>query len=211
MKKPYPLQWPAGRTRTKAAKREHSRFGTKSGGSRRLSVLENAKLVQDELRQMGASHVVITSDLPTRPDGLPYSTEKAEDPGIAVWFVKDGRERVFACDAWLTHAENLRAIALSIGAMRGLDRWGMADVVDLAMAGFAALPPGSSSVRIHKHWRELFLVSDMDGLSSSELLGVVKARHRKLIASAHPDAGGNLEDATELNVALAEAEAELGG
>jgi hypothetical protein len=210
---PYPLQWPPGRTRTKPAERQHSRFGAAKerwGARQPPTPYEAAKELRAELERLGAGHVVITTQLPTRHDGLPYSDGRSEDPGVAVWFVHKGHERVFACDRWRTHGENMRAIAKSIEAMRGLERWGMADVVEQAFAGFAALPAGEPEKR---GWREVFgvesLVDTLMASSTDDLLAVVKARHRKLIADAHPDAGGDTARAAELNAALDQAEKEL--
>jgi hypothetical protein len=205
---PYPLQWPAGRTRTKPDDRRASSFGGKwYDGKKVVSPYETAKQLFAELKRLGASHVVITSLLPTRHDGLPYSDGRCDDPGIAVWFVHRGHERVFACDRWRTPGENIRAITLSVEAMRGLERWGMADVVEQAFAGFAALPPGPPAKR---SWREVLGVIDKPhGLMNDEYLAMVKHRHRKLIADAHPDVGGDTARAAELNAALDEAEKEL--
>lgn len=204
----YPLQWPRGRTRTKPADRKRSQFV--GSAAHPLTPYEAAKTLLAELKRLGTSHAVITSMLPTRHDGLPYSDGRNEDPGIAVWFVHRGHERVFACDRWKTHGENMRAIERSIEAMRGLERWGMADAVEQAFAGFAALPSGEPEKR---GWREIFGVAELvDTLLSSsvdDLIAVVKARHRKLIAEAHPDVGGDVARAAELNAALDEAIAEL--
>jgi len=209
---PYPLAWPPKTGRTKPSDRMRSKFGARAQGL--VSPYEAAKEVLAELERLGASHVVITSLLPTRHDGLPYSDGRAEDPGVAVWCVYRGHERVFACDQWTTHGENLRAIALSIEALRGLQRWGMADVADRAFAGFAALPAGSGEEfvpKAHRPWREVLGGTWPADLERVELLVLAKARHRKAIATAHPDAGGSHDVAAELNTALAEAEAELGG
>lgn len=219
-RQPYPLQWPSNTPRTKPADRRRSNFHTrvKRDGlhpmHRPLTVYEVAKDLLAELGRLKASSAVITSLLPTRHDGLPYSDGRSEDPGVAVWCVYNGRERAFACDQWTTHAENLRAIALSIEALRGLTRWGMADVAERAFAGFAALPPGGPDViaePVKRPWREVFEIRHvLSEMLKEDLLAIVKARHRKAIAEAHPDAGGDAERAVELNTALDEAERELG-
>ena len=213
---PYPLQWPEGVGRTKRSARTRSRFGR--GGD--VSFSQARRELLEELERLGAANVVLTSDLPVRNDGLPYASGRADDPGIAVWclIAKGGRfvERVFACDTWLTHAENMTAIARSIGALRGLDRWGMAEAADRAFAGFTALPPGDPApapARAPRSWRQLFDIATNlhDVLGKAEILTLVRQRHRDRIRHAHPDAGGSHEDAVELNAALAEAERELAG
>lgn len=124
MREPYPLQWPPGFSRTASADRRDSRFGR---GVFKVGLAIARTDVITELDRLGAANYIITTDLPTRRDGLPYADGRSNDPGVAVWFILDDKERVFACDKWKTHAENMRAIALSIEAMRGLERWGMAD------------------------------------------------------------------------------------
>lgn len=221
MKRPYPLQWPDGWARTPAGERRHSKFGSRAGirvgYTRSVSPYEAAKEVLAECKLLGAVNVVITSQLPTRHDGLPYSDGRSDDPGIAVWMDHEGNERVFPCDCWHTPGENLRAIALSIAAMRGLGRWGMANIVTRAFSGFAALPPGEDAdapngapkPRRKRAWRDVLGGAWPREMSTDEILLIAKARHRNLIKTAHPDHGGDPEIAAELNVALAEALAEF--
>jgi hypothetical protein len=212
---PFPLQWPDGWKRTKSAFRLRSKFGFRNSGQVSFSNARGDLLA--ELDRLGAANVVITSDLPTRNDGLPYANGRSDDPGIAVWFVLDRKERVFACDKWRTHAENMQAIALSIEAMRGLERWGAGDVITRAFAGFAALPPGGESfvadsppATVVRKWQEVFEVGALvDVVAPADLLAIVKARHRDKIKQHHPDLGGDAQIAIELNAALAEAESEL--
>lgn len=204
-RQPYPLQWPTRLTRTKPGERQRSAFGGRDKAS--LSPYETGQEVTSELQRLGASEWVITSNLPSRgPGGLPYADGHSDDPGIAVWCVYRRVERVFACDRWRKPAENLRAIAKSIEAMRGLVRWGMADVLESVFTGFAtALPPGPQAKR---PWRDV-IGGSWPELEPADLLAIARARHRKLIAEAHPDAGGDVDRAAELNAALDEAEREM--
>lgn len=214
-REPFPLQWPEGWKRTPQHSRSKSKFGHK--GSGQVSLSNALFFLREELDRLKARNAVITSDLPTRNDGLPYADGRATDPGIAVWFVLDGHERVFACDKWRSAAENMQSIALSIEAMRGLTRWGASDIVTRAFTGFSALPPGSGAEENvgtppprKRDWREVFNVGEsLRGLPPSDLLAVIKSRHRDRIRTAHPDAGGNVTEAAELNAALTEAESEL--
>ena len=224
MRQPYPLQWPTGWARTDPPARERALF--------RVSLTEGIQDLLYELRLMRADNVVITSDLPTTSKGLPYASGKAEDPGIAVWCVINGSERVFACDRWTTPAANLRAVGKTVEALRGIEAWGAADMVTRAFSGFAALPPGSQEMAPNpasipeKTWRDVFRhidtgecgTIDIDrvnkrssGVARQLCLAEVARRHRYAIRTAHPDVGGTHERAAELNAALQAAEAELGG
>lgn len=231
MRNPYPLQWPDGTFRRPAHRREPARF--------RVTLAEAIQDLLRELDLMHATNVVITSDLPTRSDGLPYSSGRADDPGIAVWAVVDSRERVFTCDRWLTAAANVRAIGKTVEAIRGLGRWGGSDTITRALGGFAALPPGDSEgtwsgknpdqiiqdiqdLGAPVGWRDVLgltpaektmirLGKNSDPRARAFVLEIAKANHRKAIKTAHPDVGGSTELAAEINVALQAAEAELGG
>lgn len=200
---PFPLQWPEGWPHTPTWKRRRSLFEP--------HFVEDRDNVMRWLRKRGGL-VVITSNLPTRQDGLPYYASTGE-PGIAVWWVEKGHERVVACDRWLRADENMRAIAKTLEAMRGLDRWGASEMVERAFAGFAALPPGEHTngapLPRRRPWREV-IGGAWPPLEPAELLAIAKARHRTLIQRHHPDRGGDAALAAELNAALAEAEDELG-
>lgn len=134
MRTPFPLQWPERWFRTPDHQREHARF--------KVTLAEAVEDLLSELAKMGATNVVITSNLPTRQDGLPYSTASCDDPGIAVYFVHQGKEHVFPCDRWNKPAANIRAIGLTIQSLRGIERWGAVAMVTRAFNGFAALPAG---------------------------------------------------------------------
>jgi hypothetical protein len=209
MREPFPLQWPPGWQRTPPDERCESRF--LHGFSAALASL------REELRKLHAANIVITSDLPVRRDGLPYAEgRRGTDPGIAVWFVHEGAERVIACDRYSSIADNIRAIALSTEAIRGLARWGASDMVSRAFQGFNALPPGHGE---RTNWRHVLGLSLQlpivpNGASAKErqaILDVVRSNYRTLIKLAHTDVGGTNERAVELNLAMEAAEAELGG
>lgn len=141
---PFPLAWPSSSPRTAGKDRRRSSFGADHAGD--VSIATAHAFVSAELGRMGIARAafVITSNVPqTRADA---AADVDADPGVAVWFVFGGETRVLACDRWGTHAENLRAIGLSIEAMRALERWGVGDVLERAMVGFLpALPAGDAA------------------------------------------------------------------
>lgn len=193
---PFPLQWPEGWSRTPVRDRGVSRFVT--------GMQMGLKGLRAELERLGAVNIVITSDLPTRSNGMPYG--EAADSGIAVWFVLDGKERVMACDRWGRASENIHAIALSIEALRGLSRWGANDIVVKAFEGFKALPapPGLHTQPPTRNWREVL------GAPVGAGLAEIRRLHRLAMRKAHPDHGGSHEQAIEVSLAMSAAERELG-
>src|SRR5689334_9104013 len=132
----YPLAWPPGWPRT--ARPIPSQFKV---------TLEQAQ--RGVLRELGLLHargVVISTNIPTRQDGLPYANfRQPEDQGVAVYFNRDGQQQCIPCDKWRTVRENMRAIELTMGALRSLDRYGAKETVDAAFRGFGALPAHASS------------------------------------------------------------------
>jgi hypothetical protein len=133
--------------------------------------------------------VTISSDIPLRADGLPRADRgEPSDPGIAVYFKLDGRDLSFACDSYEATRDNLRALALTIEALRGIQRWGASDLMDRAFRGFAALPEKATSP-----WRETL------GFKPDELVTLekIEIRFRDLVKKHHPDYNPNNPNADE--------------
>jgi hypothetical protein len=117
----YPLYWPEGWKRT--AYREHSRFKTGFGAARNLLFAE--------LSRMGASHIILSTNIPLRNDGLPRANVRPDggDTGVSVYFKRKGKDMVFACDKYTDTCDNIYAISKTIDAMRGIERWGASDMI----------------------------------------------------------------------------------
>ena len=194
----HPLHWPNGWPRS--AHQERSRFGGKRG----MTIADGVNEVLHELNLLRASHVVISTNLEVRLDGLPRSNQRMpEDTGVAVYFKLNGGKRVLACDRWDRVEHNLRAVAKHIEALRGMDRWGVG-TVEQAFTGYAALPePGR-----RKPWSEVlgYDSDGVDGLTAEE----VNDRYRDLSRRRHPDAGGSDEAFRDLTRARDEALKEVG-
>ena len=209
----YPLTWPLGVPRT--SYRRRSQFVNRSTG-------DSVARVRNQLKLARARTIVISSNLPLRSDGFPRADgpqKPGGDVGAAVYWTREERRAgkwqlvpyCMPCDRWDRIADNLYAIALSIEALRGMERWGAVSI-EQAFAGFAALPPGGGEQVIPPQptmdWRNI-LGGSWPHLEAAELLAIAKARPRRLIADAHPDAGGDVSRAAELNAAMEAAEQEL--
>lgn len=187
----YPLTWPTGWARTPLHLRRHSPFKTSFDKAQRNVVRQ--------LDLLGARRVIVSSNLKLRNDGFPYAQQpRCDDEGIAIYFVRKGKDMVFACDQYAKREDNMHAIGLSIEALRGLERWGASDMMERAFTGFTALPAPFD-------WRTVL------GFVPGEIptLGDVERNYRNLISGCHPDQGGDHDSFVDLNLARDEARKEL--
>lgn len=186
----YPLQWPIGRPRT--ASPEHTWAFRVQRTRDRHSVASSVHYILSELRKMEAVDVVVSTNLRVRLDGLPYSDQRAPaDPGVAVYFHRDGKPIAFACDKWTTVEDNLRAVFKTLEALRGIDRWGAA-TLSATFTGYVAIAAPAGSM-----WYEVLGVSVR--ATAPEIAAAYRARAKAL----HPDVpGGSHESFVRLQAAL---------
>lgn len=135
----FPLCWPAGKPRTRGQVR--SRFDT--------SFTRARTNLTEELDRLGARNCILSTNIELRLDGLPYANRaQPVDRGAAIYFDYKGKAMAFCCDRWDKIECNIHAIALTIGALRGISRWGSGDMMESAFTGFTALAaPVSASWR----------------------------------------------------------------
>lgn len=206
----YPLQWPTGWKRTPGSDRKRARFsrdevrqGTNGGTYTRrrdLTVADSVARLASELRMLGASDEVLSTNVQVRLDGLPRSGQgEPVDPGAAVYFTLKGKPRCLACDRWNRVADNLAAIAAHVEAIRAVDRYGVG-TMEQAFAGYAQLPPAATD------WRSVFGIAPDVAVE----IQYVEDRYRELAKKAHPDAGGSHDLMARLTQAREAARAELG-
>jgi hypothetical protein len=191
----YPLQWPDGWPRTKIENRRlGSPFQTTFEKARRDLI--------EELRLMKADRgAVISSWLQLRPDGLPYAAgarQNIPDPGVAVYFMRNGRQLVLARDAFCTIHDNLRSIGLALAHLRGLERHGGAPIMERAFEGFVSLPGRNGQAAGPSCWEIL----DVPPGAAREF---IEDRFRELAKTTHPDLGGSVEAFTRIKSARDEA------
>lgn len=175
----YPLQWPIGRPREHG--RERATFKVTMGRS--------VQDIQAEIRMLGGSNLVISTNMPVRSDGLPYAAKRIIfDAGAAAYFTYKGRSVCFACDRWDTLEANLRAVSLTINALRGIARWGTGDMVAAAINAFTALPAPEC-------WWQVLGLKDPSATRAE-----IESAHRALIMKHHPDRdGGDTDLAARIN------------
>lgn len=190
MTQAYPLAWPEGWPRTGAGLRERWPASPPPAVAKALAE------VQDELRRLGVTNVVLSSN-------VSLGAENPSDPGVVAYGLYQKQQIAIPCDRWSTVGGNLRAIARTIEAMRGMERWGAKHMIMAMFQGFVALPSAGPGQR---HWRE---VLDFVGIDKPDR-GALEIHRRSLAMKAHPDRGGSTDRMAEINAAFDQAVKELG-
>jgi DnaJ-domain-containing protein 1 len=188
----YPLRWPVGRPRTPASGRkwalwkEDGRRLTLTIGRRRLR--EQVNMMTRRGQAWRVTNQVLSTNIRFTLAGTRDQSVSRRDPddvGVAFYFKLDGRPHVLACDLWDTVQDNIAAIAAHIEALRGQERWGVADLVQ-AFAGHVALPAP-------EQWWEVL------GVDRHADAAAIDAAWRAKMRVAHPDRGGSDAAAARLN------------
>ena len=124
--------------------------------------------------------LVISTNIPVSRNGLPYSEQKQPaDVGVALYFQLDKKNYCLPCDKWDRVADNLAAIAAHLGALRGIERWGVGETHDV-FTGFRALPMTTD----RRTWYVVLGVSEKATLKECE------EAYKRLIWERHPDQQG---------------------
>jgi hypothetical protein len=186
----YPLNWPEGWPRT--AHPSRSKFAT--------DFVKARDHLANQLKLMGARYVVISSNLQTRQDGLPIAKQaEPRDGGVAVYFERKGKQMVFACDKWDRARDNIRAIGMTIEAIRGMERWGASEMMERTFAAVEALEAPKP-----KTW---WTIMECPRETPVEALKII---YRNRVKQYHPDAGGTAEQFQAIHEAYQDALREKG-
>lgn len=184
----YPLHYPGDRPRTPAWKRESARFEVGFAQAR-------DELIR-ELELLGATDIVISTNVQLRRDGLPYANfREPQDPGVAVYFKYNKTAQCIACDGWNKVKDNLRDIGLAIQNKRALVQNRKSVTVEQEFRGYQALPAGARQ----RQWWEVL------GVSQHATWDEVKEAYRDKAKLTHPDAGGDRQKWDELQRAYEQA------
>lgn len=175
----YPLCWPASFPR--CTDRQWARFKTDMVAARTH--------LQDELDRLGATDPVLSSNLQLRLDGWPKADAKRPaDPGVALYFTLKGQQMCMPCDRYSEAKDNIRALGLTIAAMRGIERWGGGHIMEATFTGFLALPAPENA----HHW------TDVLGVPLEATASQIQAAWKTQIKAA---GGAESPDAAFINVA----------
>lgn len=203
----FPLTWPSGWERTPDYKRRSS--------SPFKATFERARQqLLNELKLLKATGTVISSNIPVRNDGMLYADaarRRIDDPGVAIYFIRNGKQVVMARDLYWSPYDNLRSICLAIEAMRSLERHGGGSMMERAFEGFTALAD-HTNVKRRQWWEVLGFQSNPkteDPAVNAAMAVGCESAYRKKAKEIHPDVGGSAEAMTELNDAIQQARSTL--
>ncbi len=195
----YPLRWPEGRPRS----RVHLSALFRDGRSRMTLTSAKKRLTQQveamtkHRKTWRVINMVLSTNIRFTASGARdqnVSRRDPADPGVAFYFDLDKKPHVLACDRWDTVADNIAAIAAHIDALRGQERWGVADLRQ-AFAGHVALPAPT-------HWTEVL------GVPRGAAGETIRSAYRRLVRELHPDAGGDRDAWDRLQAAYDNAKQE---
>jgi hypothetical protein len=157
-----------------------------------------------ELARIDAKNVVVEAGYPEsrlRNDGWPIANANREHGQVRVSFTREGVPMSFFFGGWTDTEQNVYMIALTLKALRAVDRYGCAQAGE-QYRGWSALPPGNAiaaeewpNVESARRW--LAEIACM--AAGTHIDGLFRAAAMK----AHPDAGGSNELMAKVNRARA--------
>ncbi|WP_206489300.1 molecular chaperone DnaJ [Rhodococcus sp. KRD162] len=166
------------------------------------------QLLDRELRAIGTGNRPATAILQIamreqdfRLDGLPRANAVPTHPGVILSIESSKGPLSFPCDRFTHWQDNLRAIALSLEALRKVDRFGTTPNAEqytrFRAIGSAASPPSQSSTKGARRALELIAFPETDGVDPSGI-GSIDRLKRLAKANSHPDRNGG--DSTQFGV-----------
>lgn len=172
-------------------------------------------LLERELRMLNARGAVMLVALEAseiRLDGKPKANARPRHPGVILTFESKFGPLRYACDTFRDFADNVRAVALGLEALRKVERYGITKSGE-QYKGWSALPPGTAMGARMTREEAWFVLCDLagaydDAVASPGSRGDVEDLYRMAAKLNHPDRGGSddlMSRATEARDRLLEA------
>jgi len=164
----------------------------------RASYSDTLDLLEYELGRLNARDIIVQAYFTLdqiRNDGWPRSSANPSQPGVIVTCQTPKGPLSFPCDTYRTFDDNLRAIALSLQALRAVDRYGVTQHAE-QYKGFTPLP--SAETVMSPADAAHFIMVNQNGsgpnaVSMNSILTdarVFAEAYRSAARKVHPDAGG---------------------
>jgi hypothetical protein len=182
------ITWPGKPTSSWQRKRDVF----KAGWSQTVDLLER------ELHHLNAKQVVLemaVRERDIRNDGMIRADARPSAPGVVLRFTGKHGPMTMPCDKFTDWQANVRAIALSLEALRKVDRYGVTQTGE-QYTGWKALPEVANDIDA----AALFIASTVSRVQPAAAYpaAVIKAdaiafqaAYRIAVKVAHPDAGGS--------------------
>jgi hypothetical protein len=221
----YPLFWPRGRKRTPSSQRQSDapfsvgetfqkmqRVGNTPNGpvevpvnrrrTKAVTMTIAIQRLQDQLDKLGADHIILSSNVLLRLDGLPRGGQRdPDDPGVACYFNLNKKRMVLASDKWTRVADNVAAIAAHIRSIRSVENYGVG-TTEQAFEGYRSLEDFTAGIP----WKRVLGFKD----DEQPTLHEVEVKWKSRLKEIHPDVTGGIHtQAAQLNQAMTQARAEL--
>lgn len=183
--------WPTQATKA----RKRSQF--KAGYSDTLRLLER------ELGHLRATNIVIQADCEERmirQDGMLRSGATLRGPGVILSFDSKHGPLAYPCDTYVNWDCNLRAIALSLEALRTVDRYGVTKRAE-QYQGWARLPGPAPQAPLTLNQAAGILLRAAGESSSKISRDSLADVYRRACTRTHPDVGGDAEQFKQVQTA----------
>lgn len=183
----------------------------RTGAQFRSAWEQTLKLLRNEAEWLGATYLVVQVDADPsdiRLDGMLRARARVGFPGVKVSLDSTYGPLTYATDAYEDWRKNVHAIALSMTALRAVDRYGVSTRGE-QYRGWAAIEAGPAARTVEQEAAEraavfLAIVSGK-GITGEAILSDVGARtraYRQAAARYHPDQpDGNAALMAEVNAA----------
>ena len=163
----------------------------------RASYPKTLDLLESELHHLGAKDILIQAHFKLeeiRNDGWPRSSARPSQPGVILNFQIKQESYSYPCDRFDAWEDNLRAIALSLQALRAVDRYGVTRGRE-QYQGFKRLESAAPAPNTRDAATQ-FLASHA-GVPIEDVRkdpdGAYRLAARKMHPDLHPDQGGSHE------------------
>lgn len=189
-------RWPG--TRTPDHERKRSIFGTSTPGN-------TIALLRHELKMIDAAAPEIAMAINERDvtrAGYPRADARPKHPGVVLSFDSNGQRLVYPCDTFTTWQANLRAIALTLEALRKPTRYRVLQRGE-QYAGNRLLTAGGTTTTMGVREAAAFIaraIHPNDPTGQADLARMLERSHvvldsayKEAARRSHPDAGGSAE------------------
>ena len=160
-------------------------------------------LLEAELGHLKAKDIVIQAETDMsqiRNDGWMKSNARVDGPAVILTFESRGSVYSYPCDTFTHWHANLRAIALSLEALRKVDRYGVTSNNE-QYQGFKRLAAADPAAERNAALEVLARISGIF-LSGAPTAETIDLAYKSAAFRCHPDRGGDGTDWAQLQAAM---------